>query len=104
MSDYFKPLDIVKGPNGYIGVVTETNGTEAAVDWFAGTGEGWVYSAWWNHKDNPQCGTGKSMDGLIVIDSMLRILLNSMAHPFGSNGNQYERMMGIEAEDGGDDL
>lgn len=98
---YFKPLDVVRTPKGDIGIVTETDGITASVDFIKGCDDHYEYSAWWNHLDNCKASNREDgHDGLVVIDSLLRILMNNMAHPFGGHTKQYEELvLGEEADD-----
>ena len=60
-----------------IGLVTETNGTAASVDWLVeGTG---LKNAWWVESD------------LEVINNLPALLSNRLAHPFGGNTNQGDQ-------------
>ena len=90
--DCLKPFDIVT-PNEYwlkhnpnsneyknmCGIVTETDGEQAYVDWF---GKSYLYVAWWSYKE------------LKIIDNAMRIITNSLAHPFGDNTKQGDTLIG----------
>jgi hypothetical protein len=70
-----KPLDFVKTPKGNIALVTETNngGKMASIAFIGGGNPSGEHNAWW-----------RECDGLIVIDSLPRILALNTAHPFGT--------------------
>lgn len=69
-----KPLDFVRTPKGAIAIVTETNrnGADAAITFLEGCGGTGEKNAWWH-----------ASEGLVLIDSMPRLLARCMAHPFG---------------------
>lgn len=66
-----------------VGIVTEvsSNGASASVSWLiSGTD---LKAAWWDESE------------LEVINNLAIVLSNQMAHPFGNNGRQGERVYGI---------
>lgn len=69
-----KPLDFVRTPKGAIALVTETNdeGRSASIRFLGGGSPTGEKSAWW-----------EDGDGLVVIDSLPRLLADATAHPFG---------------------
>lgn len=86
----FKALDIVKAPSGVVGIVTETNtrvdgSQKVSVDWFKGQSSD-EKTAWWD-KD----------DGLVLLDSLPRVLASAVAHPFGGGQTDVDSFFPIEA-------
>lgn len=76
-----KPLDIVRTPGGGIALVTEVGKEgKASITYFGDCNPRKEHNAWWSPGD-----------GLVVIDSLPRVLSDRMAHPFGSNTRQGER-------------
>ena len=64
------------------GVVTETNGDECHIEWFdKGTH---LHNAWWHGKD------------LDVINNIMCIIGDAMAHPFGSNTHQGSKIFEVK--------
>ena len=60
------------------GVVTETDGKSSSVEWF--DKEAHLHAAWWREED------------LEVISNIMCIIGNAMAHPFGKNTNQGDKL------------
>lgn len=79
-----KALDFVRTPSGGIGMVTETNnsGTMASIN-FIGKNSHGEKNAWW-----------REGDGLIVIDSLPRLLSEATAHPFGRGRDDVKEFFG----------
>lgn len=79
-----KPFDIVKvkkHETWHYGMITETCGCEANVEWFENTG---LYNAWWGKEE------------LTVVNNAVAIIANQMAHPFGDNTEQGDILVGIK--------
>lgn len=80
-----KPFDIVKvkkHETWHYGMITETCGCEADVEWFEKkTG---LYNAWWEKEE------------LTVVNNAVAIIANQMAHPFGGNEEQGDLLVGIK--------
>lgn len=75
-----KPLDIVRTPKGAYALVTETDGDETAIQFFARGPETDEKNAWWEPED-----------GLVVVDSIPRMLAEALAHPFGTNAKLADK-------------
>ena len=69
-----------------VGIITETGGLEASVDWFNATGVS-VKNAWF------------SLEELEIIGNAMVSICNSMAHPFGSHTDQGEYFYGNRAQE-----
>ena len=69
-----------------VGIITETGGLEASVDWFNATGVS-VKNAWF------------SLEELEIIGNAMVSICNSMAHPFGSHKNQGEYFYGNRTQE-----
>lgn len=73
-----KALDFVKTPGGAIALVTEVNpdGT-ASITYLGGGNPSNEKNAWW-----------RPDEGLVVVESLPRLLANAVPHPFGQNKYQ----------------
>lgn len=80
----YKPFDIVKvkrNEHWHYGMITETGGYDASVMWFEKDSE--LYAAWWE------------IDELTVVNNVVAIIGNSMAHPFGGCKTQGDLFVGL---------
>lgn len=78
-----RPLDLVKTPSGTIAVITETDGTEAFVEFLPNqeiTAND--YNAWWPKED------------LTVLGNLVVLITSALAHPSGVNTEQGEEFFG----------
>lgn len=76
-----KALDIVRTPKGGIAIVTEVGDRgDASITFLKGSNRTFEKNAWWG-----------ATEGLVIIDSIPRLLANAMAHPFGSSKQQGDR-------------
>lgn len=78
-----RPFDIVKTTKGgkeHYGMITETNGKEASVEWFEDKGA-WLENAWWEAKQ------------LTVVNNAMSIIGNAMADACGENTNQGDKLI-----------
>lgn len=68
-----RALDIVKTPNGSLGIITETNGKggRASIEFIGNLRVGNDKNAWWLRSE------------LMVVDSLPKLLARTMYHPFG---------------------
>lgn len=83
-----KPLDIVRTPNGDMGVIQEINRDgSVSIRYFKGCNNHDKSAWWWPH------------EGLVVLDSLPRFLADAMAHPFGANTRQGDRFFPQETSD-----
>lgn len=90
----FKPFDIVRTYDGandefQYGIVTETDGEEASVEWF--NEKTHLHTAWWTKSE------------LEVVNNAIAIIANEMAHPFGENTKQGDILVGNITDDDDDD-
>jgi len=68
-----------------IGIVTETDGYSAAIEWFLK--ETTLHTAWWDERD------------LEVVNNLAVIMADQMAHPFGGNTHQGDKFYGDKKEE-----
>ena len=61
-----------------IGIVTETDGKECHIEWFDKHTD--LKNAWWREKD------------LEVVNNIMCVIGNAMAHPFGANTEQGDKI------------
>lgn len=72
----FVPWDVVRTPKGAIGVVTETDGDTASIDFLNRQKETNEKSAWWATHE------------LTVLGNLIPLLVGATAHNSGSNTDQ----------------
>lgn len=77
-----RPLDIVRTPKGMIAVVTETDGEQSSIRFFPNQEDSGEKNAWWDSAD------------LHCLGSIVQVIANSLAHPFGSNREQGDTFFG----------
>lgn len=78
-----RPFDIVKTTREdkkYYGMITETDGREACVEWFDEDNV-WLENAWWDAKE------------LTVVNNVISIIGNAMADACGVNTNQGDKLI-----------
>lgn len=81
----FQPLDIVKTPKGGMAIIKEISGGSASIRYFLDCNPKNEHDAWW----------GKN-DGLVVVDSLPRILANCMVNPMGDAKDQGSKFFPVE--------
>jgi hypothetical protein len=81
MKKTFKPWDVVRTPKGAIAVITETDGTQASIEFLPNQVETYEKNAWWHISEK-----------LTVLGSLITLLVNATAHPFGQNTEQGDNL------------
>lgn len=90
MSQIFQPLDIVQTPSGAIAIVIEcyndSNGNQNIALQYLAHYKHTEKCAWWSNYKYPS--TDVVLDDLVLLDSIPRLLSNSIAHNMGSRTKQ----------------
>jgi hypothetical protein len=84
-----KALDFVRTPKGAIALVTETNrrGTSACIAYLGGGNSTDEKNAWWSEGE-----------GLVVVDSLPRLLSSATAHPFGDGKRDVRHFFALHRD------
>jgi hypothetical protein len=85
-----RPLDFVRTPGGGIALVSEVNPSgDASITYLGGGNPSHEKNAWWYPHE-----------GLVVLDSLPRLLAGMMHHPFGLNRDRGDRWFPLLKDDG----